>query len=262
MLKIIEHEVYNKYSHINFLKISRSHMPPEFFNGHPSYCYSEDISINNITSSSYCNLTVSHPLLPIYLTTNNRGIISSWSFESDSKKSIDEYYIEKITKESISKIKNLKRLKFNSYGNEFLTIDDIGNLFIYEFENTKNPKLPKITLWNGINMGSKDGVFLNNSGILATTYNKTSPHHTHLWDFLLPINSANVGAIDIGGNLITDLSSDNSLIICNEKPGIVSFVDIRRMGLINSFQAHLDEIKSIKVSDSENFLVTCGKGRF
>jgi hypothetical protein len=266
LLSVIQYEIYKKTlksisSNRHFFN-STLLLPPVSFNGQTSLSYLHDRSTNTITNNSYSKLIQSHPLLPIYLTTNNKGIISTWSYQPDSKKSIDEFYIEKITKESLSKNKNLKRINFNSYGNEFFTIDDTGNVYFYDFDNQKGNKLPKLTLWTTNSKASRDGVYLNNSGIFSTTSNRNNaPHHTTLWDFLLPLNQSNVGEIDCGGNLIHEISGDSSMLVCNDKPGMISFIDIRRMSVVNSFQAHLDEIKCAKVSEKENFLITCGKGK-
>jgi hypothetical protein len=259
MLTIIQDEICKKQTSILFP--STLVIPPDYFNDINSNLYLQDISNNTITNNSFCNLIESHPLLPLYLTTNNRGIISTWSYTNESKKSIDEYYLEKIGKDHLNKIKKLKKLKFNNYGNEFLTVDDAGNLFIFPFEYGKYTKLPKITLWSTNNKSCKDAIFLNNSGIIGTTFNKNNQQNTTLWDFLLPLNQANTGSIDIGGNLILSLASDSTLLVCNDKLGYITFIDIRKLCVVHTFQAHLDEIKAIKVSERENFLVTCGKGK-
>lgn len=210
----------------------------------------------------YANNIVSHPLLPLYSTTNNRGIISVWSYESDNKKSIHEYSIESINKESINKTKIIKKIKYNSYGNEFLTVDDLGTVHLFNFNHDKEDKYPHSMISNIINKGAKDAIFLNNSGILGTTTFK-SQHNiltTMLWDLLLPSGKNTIGEIDIGGNIISSISSNSSILVANDKPGLISFIDIKKMALINSFQAHLDEIKSFKISERENMLVTFGKG--
>jgi hypothetical protein len=166
-----------------------------------------------------------------------------------------------MTKENLTKSKQLKRLKFSSYGDNFFIIDDTGNLFVFPFYHAPGAKLPKITLWNTSTKSSKDGVFLNNSGLLATTMNK-SHQHTTLWDFLLPMNQSNIGEINTGGNLINSIGSQGYLLICNDKPGYITFIDIRKMEVVSSFQAHLDEIKSIKISEKEGFIITMGHGIF
>jgi len=210
------------------------------------------------------NIVLSHPLLPLYATSNNRGIVSIWSYESDTRKSIHDYCLEPISKDSMNKTKLIKKMKFNSYGNEFLTIDDIGNLALFTFTHDKNNKLPINSIVNSLSKGAKDAVFLNNSGIIATTTSKSSQNNssTILWDLLMPSGNNSVNEVDFGGNIISSISSNSSLLIANDKPGTISFVDIRKMNVISSFQAHLDEIKSLKLSEKENFLTTFGKGIF
>lgn len=154
----------------------------------------------------------------------------------------------------MNKLKHMKRLKFNSYGDNFLMSDDSGNLFIFSLMK----KLPKIILWNSHTKACKDAIFLNNTGLVATTFNKTNTHTT-LWDFLLPINQSNVGELQIGGNLLAS-TAQGYLLICNDRPGYLSFVDLRKMEVVYAYQAHLDEIKGIKISEKENFIVTIGKG--
>ncbi len=210
------------------------------------------------------NIVLSHPLLPLYATSNNRGIVSIWSYESDTRKSIHDYCLEPISKDSMNKTKLIKKMKFNSYGNEFLTIDDIGNLALFTFTHDKDNKLPINSIVNSLSKGAKDAVFLNNSGIIATTTSKSSQNNssTILWDLLMPSGNNSVNEVDFGGNIISSISSNSSLLIANDKPGTISFVDIRKMNVISSFQAHLDEIKSLKLSEKENFLTTFGKGIF
>lgn len=258
MLTIIQEEICKKPQSVLFG--TTASIPPQNFNECPSDIFLQDISTNNITNNAYCNLITAHPLLPIYLTTNNRGIISTWTYTNESKKSIDDFYIEKLTKENMSKTKNLKRLKFNSYGNEFLTLDDNGNLYLFSFDHVKVAKLPKITLWNTPNKSCKDALFLNNTGVIASTINKQNAHTT-LWDFLLPISQCGVGEVNVGGNIINSIANDATMLICNDKPGMISFIDIRKMEVVNSFQAHLDEIKTIKISEKENYMITGGKGK-
>ena len=211
----------------------------------------------------FANNIISHPLLPLYSTTNNRGIISIWSYESDGKKSINDYSIEPLGKESLNKTKIIKKIKFNSYGNEFITLEETGNLYLFNFSHDKDNKLPYNFLSPNQTKGiTKDFCYLNNSGIIATTTNKNKDNFpfTMLWDFLLPNNQNNIGEIGIGGNIISSLASNSTILVANEKPGSISFLDIRKMEIVNSFQAHLDEIKSMKISERENILVTYGKG--
>lgn len=212
----------------------------------------------------HANTIVSHPLLPLYATTNNRGIVSVWSYESDTRKSIHDYCLEPISKDSMNRTKLIKKMRFNSYGNEFLTIDETGNLALFSFTHDKENKLPINNILNNLTKGARDAIFLNNSGIIATTTSKNSQNNssTILWDLLMPSGNNSINEIEVGGNIINSISSNSSLLIANDKPGNITFVDIRKMSVISSFQAHLDEIKSLKLSERENFLTTLGKGTF
>jgi hypothetical protein len=164
----------------------------------------------------------------------------------------------------MNKTKLIKKIKFNSYGNEFLTIDDTGNLALFSFTHDKDNKLPFNNLVNNLTKGAKDAIFLNNSGIIGTTTLKNSQNNssTILWDLLMPSGYNTINEIEIGGNIINSVSSNSTLLIANDKPGNISFIDIRKMNVVSSFQAHLDEIKSLKISERENFLTTLGKGIF
>ena len=95
--------------------------------------------------------------------------------------------------------------------------------------------------------------------MIATTIN-TELKRTVIRDLLLPLNHSVVGELNNGGSLIAACNCEPSIIICNEIPGHISLIDTRKFQIVKSFQAHLDEIKMVKVSESEKFIVTLGKG--
>jgi hypothetical protein len=95
-------------------------LPPKYFNSILSSEYLENISNiqkfrtmtisnkdisnipnstmpNNADLSTYSKILLPHPQLPIYLSSNNKGVISVYSFSpfKDIGATIDEYYIEK-----------------------------------------------------------------------------------------------------------------------------------------------------------------------
>ena len=233
-------------------------LPPELYNEIQSEKFTEDISLNDYNSSSYCKVMETHPQLPLYLTSTEKGILSLWSYDSNNKKSLDEFIIEK----KDSKIShNITKIKFSPYGNEFIAVDQEGNIFNWAFEHYKCAKLPKNSILKNDFIKTKDVCYLNNTGIIAATSNKKDHRHkTILYDFLLPNKKNIINEIYIGGNIILPISSDSSFIIVNDKPGLISFVDVRKKNeILKNFQAHDEEIKSIKLSEKENFLVTFGK---
>lgn len=129
----------------------------------------------------------------------------------------------------------MKRLKFNHYGSEFFALDDIGNLLFFKFDHNKLLKTPILSLWSSNNKSSRDARYLNNSGLVASTANKNKLHTT-IWDFLLPLNQSNVLEFDNGGSIITSYNKSPTVIIGNEKPGFITFLDWRRNSVLSSFQ--------------------------
>ena len=259
IISIISHNITSRSNYTQFPMTCS--LPPENFNEIQSEKYNEDISLNDINTLSYCKVIESHPQLPLYLTSTENGIISLWSYDSNTKKSLDEFKIEKRN----SKIShNITRIKFSPYGNEFIVVDKEGNIYNWSFDHYKRTKLPKNSILKDNFIITKDATFLNNTGIIAATTNKKEHiHKTILFDFLLPPKQSKINEIYIGGNIILPISSDASLIVVNDKPGLISFVDVRkRNDILKSFKAHDDEIKSIKLSERENFLVTYGKDNF
>ena len=266
-------------------------LPPKYFNSIPSSEYLENISIQQKTRSntvqnkdtsnipnlsninteySYSKILLPHPQLPIYLSSNNKGVISVYSFSPFKNISsvIDEYYIEKKNSEGISKPVSLgiNKMKFNSYGDTLIACDTEGSVYTWNFDHSNNRKIPE----NSIPQTSggfycDDCCFLNNTGIIATTGNNLDERpKSILFDLLLPPKKRKIGEIPRGGDRILPISSDATFLIGNnEKPGNISFVDIRKMEIVNSFQAHQNGcIKDIKLSENENFLVTYGEDLF
>ena len=179
---------------------------------------------------------------------------------------IDEYYIEKNSSLEQKQPHAINKMKFNSYGDNLLCNDSDGSVYTWNFDHANTRKIPKniIQQVSG-QFCSDDCCFLNNTGIIATTSHKVEERpKTCLFDLLLPQKQRKINEISIGGDRILPISSDASFIIANDtKPGNISFIDIRKMEVVNSFQAYQNGyIKDIKVSPNENFLVTYGDDVF
>ena len=268
-------------------------LPPKYFNSLPSSEYLENIStqqkfrsatviskdisnlqnpnsVNNPDFSTYSKILLPHPQLPVYLSSNNKGVISVYSFSpfKDIGSTIDEFYIEKKISDGTSKPAShaINKMKFNSYGDNLIACDTDGSVYTWSFDHANTRKTPKIVIQqNSGGFSCDDCCFLNNTGIIATTGCKLDEKHkTILFDLLLPEKKRIIGEIPRGGDRILPISSDASFLIGNiEKPGNISFVDIRKMEIVNSFQAHqTGYIKDVKLSENENFLVTYGEDLF
>ena len=154
-------------------------------------------------------------------------------------------------------------MKFNSYGDNILACDVEGNLFTWSFDHIQSRKTPRNIFTQSETFCCDDSCFLNNTGILVSTTNKKDERpKSYLFDLLLPPKKRQIGELYFGGNFVIPISSDASFMIVNDKPGNVSFVDIRKKEKIKEFQAHNAEIKDIKISENENFLATFGDDLF
>ena len=288
ILSILYHGIYFKRK--NFTQFPQFlRLPPKYFNSIPSSDFLINISSqtkysqpsfgnsqntqgqnnqNNTTEVVYSKILLPHPQLPIYLSSNNRDVISVFSFSpyKDVSCPIDEYYIEKSANSEQKQPHPINKMKFNSYGDTLLCSDSDGSVYTWNFDHTNTRKTPK----NIINQvpGSfccDDCCFLNNTGIIATTSHKIDERpKTCLFDLLLPQKQRKINEMYGGGDRILPIASDASFIVGNfEKPGSISFVDIRKMEVVNSFQPHQNGyIKDIKISQNENFLVTYGDDIF
>ena len=268
-------------------------LPPKYFNSLLSSEYLENISnqqkyrsqtvtqkdapnaqntnvVNTTEFTNYSKILLPHPQLPVYLSSNNKGIISVYSFSpfKDIGSTIDEFYLEKKSTDGTSKpIQHaVNKMKFNSYGDNLIACDTDGTVYTWNFDHSNIRKSPKTTIQQTSGgFYCDDCCFLNNTGIIATTGNKLDERpKSYLFDLLLPQKKRIIKEIPCGGDRILPVSSDATFLIGNnDKPGNISFIDIRRMEIVNSFQAHQNGyIKDIKLSENENFLVTYGEDLF
>ena len=268
-------------------------LPPKYFNSLLSSEYLENIStqqkfraptatqkeapntqnpnvVNTTEFTNYSKILLPHPQLPVYLSSNNKGVISVYSFSpfKDIGSTIDEFYLEKKNTDGISKpIQHaINKMRFNSYGDNLIACDTDGTVYTWNFDHSNTRKTPKTTIQQASGgFYCDDCCFLNNTGIIATTGSKLDERpKSYLFDLLLPQKKRKIKEIPCGGDRIVPISSDATFLIGNnDKPGNISFVDIRRMEIVNSFQAHQNGcIKDIKLSENENFLVTYGEDLF
>ena len=290
LLSIIYHGIYlPKKTFTQFPQFL--HLPPKYFNSLPSTEYLINISSkqkysppNNNTNNNnnnlntpeqnnttpiaqeivYSKVLLPHPQLPIYLSSNNKGVISVYSFSpyKDVNCPIDEFFIEKNASLEQKQPHAINKMKFNSYGDTLLCSDTDGSVFIWNFDHINTRKIPKITIQETPGeFCCDDSCFLNNTGIIATTGHKFEERpKTCLFDLLLPQKQRKINQINLGGDRILPISSDASFLVANDtKPGNISFIDIRKMEVVDSFQANNNGyIKDVRISQDENFLVTYG----
>ena len=255
-------------------------IPPNNFNGIQSNSYLEDISLfcpprkskffsSSVDSTIYSDILVSHPQLPLYLSSNDTGVIFLYSFSQKDKisKIIDEFYISN----NDSNINHfINKIKFNFYGDNFMACDTDGNLYNWNFDHIQSRKIPQNIIHNNpennINFICNDMCYLNNTGVIAAISEKS----LLLFDLLMPPKKRKIKEIFFGGNIILPKYLDKYFIISNNDfPGTISFFDIRKMEVIKNTQLYninknLNEknneirIMDMKLSENENYLVTYG----
>ena len=277
---LINPKYCNKYNNLSSLFREKLIIPPNNFNGIQSNSYLEDISLfcpprkskffsSSVNSTIYSDILVSHPQLPLYLSSNDTGVIFLYSFSQKDKisKIIDEFYISN----NDSNINHfINKIKFNFYGDNFMACDTDGNLYNWNFDHIQSRKIPQNIIHNNpennINFICNDMCYLNNTGVIAAISEKS----LLLFDLLMPPKKRKIKEIFFGGNIILPKYLDKYFIISNNDfPGTISFFDIRKMEVIKNTQLYninknLNEknneirIMDMKLSESENYLVTYG----
>lgn len=213
------------------------------------------------STSSFC--VSSHPLLPLYLSSSDKGILTAWSYHYSKKKPLYDFFINKSAKEGNVKSK-ISKIEFNDYGSQFLSVDKENCAsYLFEFDYTNIRSIANYTFGgNSSKRMIKDACLVNSSGVIAATYvDSDNNRYTNLYDSLLfSSGNGNVSQelYGTGGNLITMFNYGNSFIIGNNTNGYINFIDIRQMKSYNSFKVHDDEVKSIVLSNNQNYMATSG----
>lgn len=256
----------------------KHNLPLSQYNDEPTNFYiSEAIAYTSkINKQTITSALRAHPLLPIYLTASDKGTFSAWSFNPAKNKPLYDFYIDKQAKDGNTKNKRMKSILFNTYGNQFLSIEEESNsMYLFDFNYTVSRNFPSIIIGGAANTNNsnsnnnnlsnsyrfvKDACFLNSSGVLVSTFSDYNSKYCNIWDSLLPPSCCNSGELyGVGGNIISSFSNQTSFLIANSINGYVHFVDVKKMRDVFSFQAHPEEIKSMVISKSQNMLITAGK---
>ncbi len=270
----------NKTKYTSLFPVKHN-LPLSQYNDEPTNFYiSEAIAYTSKNNKQTITTALkSHPLLPIYLTSSDKGTLSAWSFNPAKSKPLYDFYIDKQSKDGLTKNRKMKSIVFNTYGNQFLSIEEENNsLYLFDFNYSVAKNYPIITIGGAANATStnisnntnnslsnsyrmvKDACFLNSSGVLLSTFSDYNYKYCNIWDSLLPPSCCNSGELyGVGGNLISSFSNQTNFLIANSINGYVHFVDVKKMKDVFSFQAHQEEIRSMALSKSQNMLITAGR---
>ena len=78
----------------------------------------------------------SHPHLPIYVCGHNKGLLSLYRYAGDSisLKKAAEFMTSPNIQMISNKASQLKKVKFNAYGDKFASNDHDGNMYIFRLD--------------------------------------------------------------------------------------------------------------------------------
>ena len=240
---------------INSFNSETAHPLPQYNGENINFYLSEPHNNHTYKSTKTQSISCikSHPLLPIYLASNDKGNIGVWSFAPQKTRPLYEFSLDKDKKKSW-----IKKIDFNNYGSQFLTVDEEYNsASLFEFEYSLNRNLPTSTI--GGKLGIRDACLSNSSGVVISTFSDYNNKYSNMWDCLLPPSSQMVSEVyEVGGNIVSKFGS-NYFAVGNNTNGYIHFVDIRTLKVSNSILAHLDEVRSICFSPSLSYMFTSGK---
>ena len=267
---IVMEKYYQKYNDMISYFPEKINFPPKYFNNIPTKNYLDEIGSHihrENKKSIYSDILESHPQLPLYLNSNNRGEILLYSF--DGNKILDKYYIDK-NKSNLNLTMN--KLKFNGYGDNFMGCDTEGSLYYWNFDHMQAKKVPYYKITSNNNSDDNynknyffcnDMCYLNNTGVIATINSKS----ISIFDLLMPEKKCKIDEIFIGGDKILPFLSEKSVIVSNGKsPGDIAFVDLRKMEVIKDaklYNINYDtnnnvKIMDMKLSENEIYLISYG----
>lgn len=212
--------------------------PPHYWNGRES---NEFLRIGNSKKTSshheYSTCIASHPMLPLYVTGNNKGKISVWPFNSLADDIVcHEYFTYNNKKGESSKKLVVDKCDFSSYGDKLAALNSDGTLFMFNFNYDMENSSPFMKQKSEGDMKLKDFGFLNRDTIIAGVSKRA--YGLAIYDLLLPNNKHTVfSSTEIGGTKLCTLQRHQQILCFNtSKNGAMSIFDIRTQKVMSTLQ--------------------------
>lgn len=114
-----------------------------------------------IDHDEYSNAVCSHPKIPVYLSGNQRGIISTFEFNQriNQPTSLCNFYT--IDQKLAGKKSSIEKIRFSSYGDKFGCINSEGSYFMFNFLFSQKAEDPFWTYLKTKGKKTHDFEFLN-----------------------------------------------------------------------------------------------------
>lgn len=148
-IDISQHQAINgaisklyKSQTINFSKTNRRNnmilvdiesKPLKTWNGQSLHDILDKWSSERIDHNEYSNAVCSHPQIPVYLSGNQKGIISTFEFNQrlNQSTSLCNFYTTDL--KLAGKKSTIEKIQFSSYGDKFGCINTEGSYFMFNF---------------------------------------------------------------------------------------------------------------------------------
>ncbi|TMW68545.1 hypothetical protein Poli38472_006013 [Pythium oligandrum] len=196
----------------------------------------------------------SHPFLPLFVSGNQKGKIHLWSYESlssvcefQTKEVVTTYQLSPAT----SSRRDIKRLQFDSLGQQMGAVDTFGRLFMWKFANLEREACYREIECH--DKGAKALKFINSGTIVATVGTSTDKRSMCMWDLLLPSSKALIAAPTChpAGAASLAFSQAHQLVISGGEGGSISVFDVRQRRVLHTISnAHETAITTLELHPS------------
>ena len=231
--------------------------PPSIWNGSESSDFLKVGSMKKgVSHLDYSTCIAAHPMLPLYVTGNNKGKLCVWPFNNFADSTVGNEYETYRQKNKSSKKLTIEKCSFSSYGDKLAALNSDGTLFMFNFNMHPASINPFFKQKSEKDLKYRDFDFLNRDTIIAAISKRSSG--IAIYDLLLPNNQhLTYTSPEIGGTKLCTLERYQQILAFNgTKNGTMKIFDIRMQKLMNEIQLWTDEITAITLSKDQRSLVT------
>ncbi|TYZ64064.1 hypothetical protein PybrP1_003081 [[Pythium] brassicae (nom. inval.)] len=162
----------------------------------------------------------SHPSLPLFASGNQKGKVHLWSFDSLSavcKFQTGEVVASYPLSPSLSSRRDVKKIKFDSLGQQMGAADTLGRLFCHD-------------------KGAKALTYINSGSCVAIVGSSSDKRSVRMWDLLLPTAKALVAApaCHPAGAAFVAFSPSHQLLTSGGEGGSISVFNVRQRRVLHT----------------------------
>lgn len=235
--------------------------PPQIWNGRESNEYLKIRPSKKSTSHyDYSTCITAHPKLPLYVTGNNKGNLSVWSFNNLADSAVgSEFYTYHQKNSGASKKLTIEKCLFSNYGDKLAALNGDGTFFMFNFNMEPNSIYPFAKIKSDRDFKIQDFDFCNRDTVITAVSKKS--HGMAIYDLLMPSNKNIIYHSDkLGGNHVCTLFRPQQILTFNSmEKGMLSIFDIRSQRVVNSIETGNEEITAVGVTKDQETLITGSK---